>query len=74
MEAILTQGGLVVMPYNNGEILFDVRGAAGYIGVGQTTLRRLIKEREIEAIRVGSWKLKIKKSTLDAYLERKKII
>lgn len=73
MEAILTQGGFTIMSYHNGEVLFDVRGAAQYIGIGDSTMRKLIKSGEIEAIRVGSLKLKIRKSTLDNYLDRKRL-
>lgn len=56
----------------NGDRLLDVREAADYLGIGQTTLRKLLKTKEIEYHRVGERKIKIKKITLDNYIERKK--
>lgn len=50
-------------------VLLTVEEAAGYLGVGRTTMYRLIKENEITTVQIGRLR-RVPREAIDAYAAR----
>ena len=56
-------------PTDNPDPLLTLPEAADYAGVSKYTLRRCIASGDLEAIRVGSQLLRIRRSALERFLD-----
>lgn len=55
-----------------GEDWFGVPGAAGYLGVVQRTIYKLVDQGDIPAFKIGRV-IRIRRSDLDDFLERSRV-
>ncbi len=58
---------------NSNDHEYNLREAAQKLGVAEVTLRRMIRERSISFLRVGSGggRIRVRESDLKAYLQRR---
>jgi excisionase family DNA binding protein len=63
---------VVASPEPHRELLYTVREVAGQLGVHPETIRRLIHDGRLDAVRVGRV-LRVHKQAVDAFLVRQRI-